>query len=132
MPLLPDDFDQHPFPPPAVKLTVKDLLPGAKVEAAAGDGNDHLTAHDLPLQVRIGIPVTLIRTGVLAGAVVLVLADGCVRFQLFEPHLVIVVQATLVIVDKYTGRNVLRIYKGQRLPCGIPLSYPCRSRPWRP
>jgi len=27
---LPDDLDQHPLPPPAVKFPVKDLLPGPK------------------------------------------------------------------------------------------------------
>ena len=65
----------------------------------------------------------------LAGAVVLVLANEGVRCQLFEPHLVIVVKAALVVVDEYAGRNVLRIYQVQCLPCGIPLSYHPGSRP---
>jgi hypothetical protein len=48
------------------------------------------------------------------------MADRCVRSQLFEPHLVIMVQATLVVVDKHTRSNVLRIYTGS-----IPsLAYP--------
>ena len=51
----------------AVELAVEDLLPGAEVELAVGDRHDHLAAHDLPLQVGVGV--------VLAGAVVVVLAD---------------------------------------------------------
>ncbi len=33
-----DDLDQHPFVPFAVKLVIENLLPGAKVQPAAGDG----------------------------------------------------------------------------------------------
>jgi hypothetical protein len=50
----------------------------------------------MPLQVRVGIPVTSFRTGVLAGPVVPILVDRCVRRQLFEPHLVIMVQTAFV------------------------------------
>ena len=60
------------------RLALKDPLPGAKdfgelgeaVEAAIRHRNHDFAAHDLPLQVRVGIPVTSLRTGVLAGAVV--------------------------------------------------------------
>jgi hypothetical protein len=58
-----------------------------------------------------------------------------VRRQLFEPHLVIVVQAAFVVVDKHTRSNVrqystlLGIYKGQSRLYRIPHSYHCRSRP---
>ena len=34
------------------------------------------------------------------------LADRRVRRQLFEPHLVIMVQATFVVIDKHTRSNV--------------------------
>jgi len=62
-------LDQYPFPP-RVKLAVEDSFPSAKVEPAIRHRHHHLAAHDLPLQVRVGIPVTSFRTGVLAGAVV--------------------------------------------------------------
>ena len=62
--LLPNDLDQHPLAPAAVELAVEDLLPRAEVELALGDGHDDLAAHDLPLQVGVGV--------VLAGAVVVV------------------------------------------------------------
>jgi hypothetical protein len=120
---MPTALDQHPFPPPAVELIVEDPLLGTKVEAAAGDGDDHLAAHDLrsaagfccPLQVRVGGPVRSSWTrrrrstaGVLSGAVVEVLAGRRVRRQFFEPHLVIVMQAAFVVVDEDAGRNVHR------------------------
>jgi hypothetical protein len=44
--------------------------------------------------------------------------------QLFEPHLVVVVQAALVVIDKHTRRNVHSRYKGQYPLFHIPLSYP--------
>ena len=47
-PSFPDDFDQHPFPPSAVKLPVKDPLPRADVEIAVGHRDHHLATHDLP------------------------------------------------------------------------------------
>jgi hypothetical protein len=102
------------------RLALKDPLPGAKVQSTLCDRDHDFAAHDLPLQMRVGI--------VLAGAVVQpapgpAMADRCVWRQPFKPHLVIVVQATLVVVDEYAGRNVLRIYQGQYLPCGIPHSY---------
>ena len=41
------------------------------------------------------------------------LVDRRVGCQLFEPHLVVMVQATFVVVDEHASSNVLRIYKGQ-------------------
>ena len=51
--LLPYDLDQHPLPPPPVKLPVKDALPGAKIETAVCHGDHNLAAHHLPLQMGI-------------------------------------------------------------------------------
>jgi hypothetical protein len=67
------------------RLALKDLLPRAKIKPAIRHRHHHLSAHDLPLQVRVGIPVTAFRTGVFAGAVVLVLADGGMGGQPFQP-----------------------------------------------
>ena len=71
-------LDQHPLGSLAVELAVEDLLPGAEVELALGDRDDDLAAHDLALQVGVGV--------VLAGAVVRVaLGRGVERRQLLEP-----------------------------------------------
>jgi hypothetical protein len=47
--LLANDLDQHPLGAPAIELAVENLLPGAKIQVAFGDGHDHFTAHDLAL-----------------------------------------------------------------------------------
>jgi hypothetical protein len=44
-----------------------------------------------------------------------------VRCQLLEPHLVIVMKATLVVVDKHARSNMHRRYKGQSPLYHIPL-----------
>ena len=89
---------------------------GEAVQPAVGHGDDHLPAHDLPLQMRVRI--------VLVRAVVPILIDRRVRRQPVNPHLVIVVQAALVVVDEHTRSNVHSIYKAQSPLYHIPLSYP--------
>ena len=84
--LFPDHLDQHPLRPVAVELAVEDLLPRAEVELALGDRDDDLAAHDLPLQVGVGV--------VLAGAVVVVVVRvGVERGELLQPDAEVVVQA---------------------------------------
>ncbi len=63
-------FTRRPLLAAAVEFAVEDLLPGAEVELALGDGHHHLAAHDLAFHVGVGV--------VLAGAVVLVLRNGLV------------------------------------------------------
>src|SRR5262245_48111631 len=85
---LPNDFYQHPFAPPAVELTVKNLLPRTEVELAVGDRDDHFAPHHLPLDVRVGV--------ILARIVVSVLLDRLVRRELFQPDRIVMVQTGLV------------------------------------
>src|SRR5262245_12379812 len=106
--LFPDDLDQHPLGAAAVELAVEDLLPGAEVEPAAGDGDDDLAAHHLALVVGVGV--------VLAGAVVAVaLRAGVERRQLLEPALVVLVQAGLVVVDEDARRDVHGVDQAEAL-----------------
>ena len=98
--LFTDVLYQHSLPASPVELAIEDPLPGTKVESAVGHRDDHLAAHDLPLQVGVGV--------IFARPVVLILTNRRVRCQPFEPHLIIVVQATLVVVDKHTRSNVYR------------------------
>ena len=81
MHLLADNLDQHPLSPPPVKFTIKDPLPGAKIELAVRHRDHHLASYHLSFGVGVGVPVTSFRTGVLTAAVVLVLADRCMRRQ---------------------------------------------------
>jgi hypothetical protein len=96
-PLLPDDLDQYPLPPPAVEFPVEEPLPGTKdfgelsraVEPAVGHRDHNLAPHHLPLQMGVGLPVPSFWTGVLTGAVMPILVNRRMRRQPFKPHLVI-------------------------------------------
>jgi hypothetical protein len=50
-----NNLDQNPLSPFAVKLSVKNLLPGAKIEFPFCDRHDDLSPHHLPFQMGIGI-----------------------------------------------------------------------------
>ncbi len=99
--LFPNNLNQHPLPPLPIILPVKDLLPRAEVELAVRDGDDDLAAHELALEVGVGI--------VLAGLVVVVLRDGRMWRERFKPPFEIAVQAMLVVVDETGGGDVHRI-----------------------
>src|ERR1700730_2006113 len=55
--LLPNHLHEHLLRPAAVEFAVKDLLPGAEVELAGGDGDDDFAAHDLPLEMGVGVGI---------------------------------------------------------------------------
>src|SRR3954471_9776868 len=60
----PDDLHEDALRPPSIELPVEDLLPRPEIELAVGDRHDHFPAHDLALEVGVGV--------VLARAVVVV------------------------------------------------------------
>src|SRR5450432_1527089 len=94
--LLADNLYHRAFSAAAVEFAVEDLFPRAEIEFAFGDGDDHFAAHDLALEVGIGV--------VFAGAIVPVGAGRRVRRQLFQPDLVVVMEPALVVVDEH-GRG---------------------------
>ena len=98
--LIPNNLHQHPLTALTVELAVEDLFPGAKVHLALCNRHHHLTAHDSPLQVGIGIVLI---------AVVTVLAVWFFGSQFFQPYFEIVVQARLIVVDKDGCRYMHRI-----------------------
>jgi len=65
--LFADYLHQHSLPPSAIKLTIKNLLPCAKIKLAVSKGNDNFSAHHLSLQVRICV--------IFSGIVVPILVD---------------------------------------------------------
>ena len=77
-------FDQDPFVSPAVKLAVENLFPRAKIKPAFRHGDHHFAAHYLAFEMRIPV--------VFSGPVVLVLGNGLVRCQPFEPSLIILMK----------------------------------------
>jgi len=87
-----DDLDEHALSSSPVELAVEDLLPRAEVELPTRDRNHYLPPHHLALEVRV--PVVLPRP------VVEVLRDRFVRCEPFQPTLVVIVEAALVVVDE--------------------------------
>ena len=86
------DFDQDPLLTTAVELAVEYLLPRSEVQFPCGHCDDDLAFHNLPFQMRIAI--------ILAAEVVTISAGRLVRRQLFEPVLVILMQAALIVIDE--------------------------------
>jgi hypothetical protein len=89
--LLSNNFDEHALAPLAIKLTVKNLFPRAEIEFAIRDSTDDFAAHDLALEVRIRV--------IFAGAVMSVLPGRLVRREFLQPHVIIVQQTILRVVD---------------------------------
>ena len=74
--LFSDNLHQYTLFSSAVELTVENLLPWAEIEFAAGYRHYHFPAHNLPFKMCIPI--------VLAGSVVLILADRLMWRKLFD------------------------------------------------
>jgi len=106
--LLSDDFNQDALSPAAVKLPVKDLLPGSEVQFPFADGYHDLPAHDLALQMGIAIAFP--------GPVVPVARNGFVGGQFLQPLIIILMQPRLVIVNEHGGGDVHGVDKGQAFP----------------
>src|SRR5450830_974597 len=106
--LFPEDLDEDALVAAAVPLAVEDPLPRAEVEPPLRDGGDDFAAHELPLDVRVGI--------VLAGVVVAPLRDRVVGDERLEETLVIAVKAGLVVVDEDRGRDVHRVDEAESFP----------------
>jgi hypothetical protein len=96
--LFPNNLHQHPLASHAIELPVEDLLPGAEIQLAIRDRNDHLAPHHLAFKVGVGV--------VFAGTVVPVLIGGCMRGKFLQPSLIILVE------DIYTLRkdNITGVY----------------------
>ncbi len=75
--LFSNNLYQYPFLSSPIKLSVKNLLPGAEIEFSSGDGHHHLPAHDLAFQVGVAV--------VLPGPIMEILTDGFVGGQFFQP-----------------------------------------------
>jgi len=65
---LADDFHEGAFAAAAVEFAVEDLFPRAEIEFAFGNGDDDFAAHDLALEMGVGV--------IFAGAIVTVGGGG--------------------------------------------------------
>ena len=104
---LADDFNQHPFFAPTIKLAVKNLFPRTEVKLACRDGDDCFTSHYLMFDVRIGVVFTCIIVAIGGNRLM-----GC---HAFEKHLKIVMQTRFVVIDEYRSGNVHGVYQRQTI-----------------
>jgi len=100
---LSDYLDQYSLLSSAVEFAVENLFPWPEIQFAFGDRNDNFAAHDLTLQVCIGV--------VFAGPVVSIGVRRHVRRQFFQPQLIIVMKAWFVIVDEYRSSDVHGVHQ---------------------
>ena len=96
--LFTDDLHQHSLPSSTIKFAVENLFPRAEIKFALSDCDYHVAAHDLALEMGVGI--------VLAGAIMSIRIGGGMRRQFFQPLLIIVMQSDLIVVDEHRGGYV--------------------------
>jgi len=91
-------LDEHSLAPSAVELAVENLFPRPEVQFAFGDRDDDVAAHDLTLEVGVGI--------VFASAIVAISGRRLVRREFFQPDLVIVMESRFIVINKHRGGDV--------------------------
>src|SRR4030042_3548243 len=60
--LLSNNLYQNPFLSSTIKLPIKNLLPGSKIQFALGNGNHNFPSHNLSFQMGISIILTIVVT----------------------------------------------------------------------
>ena len=109
------------FGRPAVELAVEDLLPGAEVQLAVGDRNDHLVVDEQVLEVRVAVVLPAPVVPVVAGVGQQLprhLAVGLVPArwrQLVEPLERVGLEPGLVVVDPHRRSDVHRAHQRHAL-----------------
>src|ERR1700751_3363570 len=91
--LLSDYLDQHSLFSSAVEFSVENLFPRPEIQFASGDRNHNFAAHDLTLQVCVGV--------VFAGTVMSISVRRCVGREFFQPQLIVIMEPWFVVVDEY-------------------------------
>ena len=99
LPSLPHRLDHHPLSSLAVEFGIVDLLPGAEVQPAFGDGDDDLVMHEQAFQVGVAVD--------LAGAVMVIIRS--LGRQLLQPFLDVADQPGFGVVDINRGGDVHRL-----------------------
>src|SRR5258705_2650609 len=102
MTLLTDDFHQHTFPTPTIKLAIKNLFPRREVHLTACNCHDNLAAHHLSLEVSVSV--------IFSGFIVVIATDGFVWSELFKPGFIIVMKPAFVIINENRGGYMHGIY----------------------
>lgn len=91
-------LDQHALAPSAIEFAVENLFPRSEIQFALADCDDDFPAHDLPLQMGVGV--------VFAGPVVSIAGGRRMRSQFFQPKFVIVMESWFIVIDEHGGSDV--------------------------
>ena len=94
--LVSDYLDQHSLSPSAIEFAVENLFPRAEIQFALSDCDDDFSAHDLPLQMGVGV--------VFAGPIVAIAGGRRMRSQFLQPHLVVVMESWFIVINEH-GRS---------------------------
>ena len=98
-PLVTNDLDENTLPSATIEFPVEDLFPWSEVKFTLRYSNNDFSPHDLSFHVRICVVFT--------GSVVRINLWASVKWgKMFEPLFVVIMQASFVIVNKDTCRNV--------------------------
>jgi len=106
--LFADNLDQDPLTSSPVELPVEDTLPWPEIQISIRDSHNDLSAHDLPLQMRVSV--------VLPCQIVFVLADRFMGCEFLQPFLIVLVKSGFVVVDKHGCGDVHCVDENQTLP----------------
>ena len=105
--LISNYLHERSLAPSAVEFAVENLFPRPEVQFAFGDRNYDFAAHDLTLEVGVGI--------VFAGAIVAISAGWRVRREFFQPDFVIMMKSQFIVIDKHRGGYVHGVDKTKAL-----------------
>src|SRR4030043_1885622 len=89
--LLSNNLYQNPFLSSTIKLPIKNLLPGAKIQFAFGNSNNNLPSHYLSFQMGISIFLTIIMA---------ILGNRFMWCKFLKPYVKVVVKSRFIIVYK--------------------------------
>src|SRR5262249_27541215 len=93
------------FAPSSIEFAVEDSFPWSEIEFAVGNRDDNLTAHDLALEMGVGV--------VFACPIVSIGVRWSVRSKFFQPCLVVVMQSRFVVVDKDRSSDMHRVHQAK-------------------
>jgi hypothetical protein len=100
-----DDFHQHTFFAPAIKLSIKNLFPRAKIQPAVRDGDNDFPSHHLPLNVSISIVFPC----------VIVAIYVVMRGDPLQETVIILQQSLFIVIDVHAGRDVHGVHQYKTL-----------------
>ena len=97
------DLYQDALLPSSIELPIEYLFPRSKVQPPICHCNDYLTPHNLSLEMRV--------TVVLARKIMAVTSGRFVRSQFLQLLLVVLMQATLIVIDEDRCRDVHGVHE---------------------